>query len=157
MTTAFIGIGSNLGNRRRHIVTAAAKLAERAGDVLTISRMYETKPWGFESSNLFLNVAVKLNTELSPDDLLSEMKQIEVEEGRETYSDKAYHDRPVDIDILLYGDLIMRTDALVIPHPLMQQRRFVMEPMAEIAPSVVHPVLKKTMHELLETLIKEEA
>lgn len=152
MTIAFIGLGSNLGNRRRHIVVAAAKLAERCGDVLSLSQMYETKPWGFDSSNLFLNAVVKLRTELSPENLLEQLKQIEVEAGRKEAEDHAYHDRPIDLDILLYGDLILKTDTLTIPHPLMQQRRFVMEPLAEIAPTVIHPVLKMTMNEILKSL-----
>lgn len=138
------------------MVTAAALLAERAGDVLSLSSFYETEPWGFDSENTFLNAALELETSCSPMELLRLTQQIEQEMGRTQKSDGSYHDRIIDIDILLYGNEIIHTEELVVPHPLMQQRLFVIQPLAEIAPSLVHPVLQKSMYELYMELLTEQ-
>lgn len=155
MAKAYIGLGTNIGNKRRNLITAAALLAERAGDVLSISSFYETEPWGFESDNTFLNAALLLETELEPLQLLSLTQEIEKEMGRTQKSDSAYHDRIIDLDILLYDLCVINEAALVVPHPLMHKRQFVMEPLAEIAPMLVHPVLNKTMLELAEEIDTE--
>lgn len=152
MAKAYIGLGTNIGNKRRNLITAAALLAERAGDVLSISSFYDTEPWGFESDNTFLNAALLLETELEPLQLLSLTQEIEKEMGRTQKSDGAYHDRIIDLDILLYDLCVINEAALVVPHPLMHKRQFVMEPLAEIAPMLVHPVLNKTMLELAEEI-----
>lgn len=149
MAIAYLALGTNIGNRRRNMITAAALLAERVGDVLALSGFYETEPWGFQSENTFLNAALRLETSLSPLELLKATQQIEVEMGRTQKSNGTYHDRIIDIDILLYDDLILQRPELTLPHPLMQDRRFVMEPLLEIAPSVVHPVFKKTIVSLI--------
>ena len=156
MASVYLGLGTNIGNKRKNMVTAAALLAERAGDVLSLSSFYETEPWGFDSENTFLNAALELETSCSPMELLRLTQQIEQEMGRTQKSDGSYHDRIIDIDILLYGNEIIHTEELVVPHPLMQQRLFVMQPLAEIAPSLVHPVLQKSMHELYMELLTEE-
>lgn len=155
MAKAYIGLGTNIGNKRRNLITAAALLAERAGDVLSISSFYETEPWGFESDNTFLNAALLLETELEPLQLLSLTQEIEKEMGRTQKSDGAYHDRIIDLDILLYDLCVINEAALVVPHPLMHKRQFVMEPLAEIAPMLVHPILNKTMLELAEEIDTE--
>lgn len=134
------------------MVTAAALLAERVGDVLALSGFYETEPWGFASENLFLNAAVKLRTALSPSGLLLATQEIEREMGRTEKSNGSYHDRIIDIDILLYDDCIWDSPELVLPHPLMHQRKFVMQPLAEIAPLVVHPIIKKRIIEINEQI-----
>ena len=152
MAKAYIGLGTNIGNKRRNLITAAALLAERAGDVLSISSFYETEPWGFESDNTFLNAALLLETELEPFQLLSLTQEIEKEMGRTQKSDGAYHDRIIDLDILLYDLCVINEAALVVPHPLMHKRQFVMEPLAEIAPMLVHPILYKTMLVLAEEI-----
>ncbi|WFE85412.1 2-amino-4-hydroxy-6-hydroxymethyldihydropteridine diphosphokinase [Parabacteroides chongii] len=149
MAIAYLALGTNIGNKRRNMITAAALLAERVGDVLALSGFYETEPWGFQSENTFLNAALRLETSLSPLELLKATQQIEVEMGRTQKSNGTYHDRIIDIDILLYDDLILQTPELTLPHPLMQDRRFVMEPLLEIAPNVVHPVFKKTIVSLI--------
>lgn len=155
MAKAYIGLGTNIGNKRRNLITAAALLAEMAGDVLSISSFYETEPWGFESDNTFLNAALLLETELEPLQLLSLTQEIEKEMGRTQKSDGAYHDRIIDLDILLYDLCVINEAALVVPHPLMHKRQFVMEPLAEIAPMLVHPILNKTMLELAEEIDTE--
>lgn len=158
MASVYLGLGTNIGNKRKNMVTAAALLAERAGDVLSLSSFYETEPWGFDSENTFLNAALELETSCSPMELLRLTQQIEQEMGRTQKSDGSYHDRIIDIDILLYGNEIIHTEELVVPHPLMQQRLFVMQPLAEIAPSLVHPVLQKSMYELyMELLIEQDS
>lgn len=149
MAIAYLALGTNIGNKRRNMITAAALLAERVGDVLALSGFYETEPWGFQSENTFLNAALRLETSLSPLELLKATQQIEAEMGRTQKSNGTYHDRIIDIDILLYDDLILQTPELTLPHPLMQDRRFVMEPLLEIAPNVVHPVFKKTIVSLI--------
>lgn len=152
MAIAYLGLGTNIGNRRKNMITAAALLAERVGDVLALSGFYETEPWGFESANIFLNAAVKLKTDLSPLELLRATQEIELEMGRTEKSNGAYHDRIIDIDILLYDHLQMQTPELTLPHPLMQTRKFVMQPLAEIAPFLKHPVLNECIIDLNEKL-----
>ena len=149
MAIAYLALGTNIGNKRRNMITAAALLAERVGDVLALSGFYETEPWGFQSENTFLNTALQLDTSLSPLELLKATQEIEIEMGRTQKSNGAYHDRIIDIDILLYEDLVLQTPELTLPHPLMHERLFVMEPLAEIAPNVIHPVFKKPVISLL--------
>ncbi len=156
MALVYLGLGTNIGNKRKNMVTAAALLAERAGDVLSLSSFYETEPWGFASENTFLNAALELETDCSPMELLRLTQQIEREMGRTQKSDGSYHDRIIDIDILLYGNEVVHHEDLVVPHPLMQQRLFVMQPLAEIAPSLVHPVLQKSMYDLYMDLLDSE-
>lgn len=152
MALAYLGLGTNTGNKRRNMVTAAALLAERAGDVLSLSSFYETEPWGFESENSFLNAALELETAFPPLELLHLTQQIEREMGRTQKSNGTYRDRIIDIDLLLYGDEIVHDEELTVPHPLMHERLFVMQPLAEIAPSFVHPVWRKTLYDLYRDL-----
>ena len=149
MAIAYLALGTNIGNKRRNMITAAALLAERVGDVLALSGFYETEPWGFQSDNTFLTAALQLETGLPPLELLKATQEIELEMGRTQKSNGAYHDRIIDIDILLYDDLILQTPELTLPHPLMHERQFVMEPLAEIAPNVIHPVFKKPVVSLM--------
>ncbi|MDR1258854.1 MAG: 2-amino-4-hydroxy-6-hydroxymethyldihydropteridine diphosphokinase [Tannerellaceae bacterium] len=152
MATVYIGLGTNLGDKNKHITTAVKLLAERAGKILALSRLYENPPWGFESENEFINAALALETVLSPLELLNITQQIEREMGRSGNTSGSYCDRIIDIDILLYEDMILHTDNITLPHPLMHERRFVAVPLAEIAPALLHPVLKKTMASLALSL-----
>lgn len=152
MAKAYLSLGTNIGNKRRNLITAGALLAERVGDVLALSGLYETEPWGFHSENAFLNAVLLLETSFSPMELLDATRQIELEMGRTEKSNGVYHDRIIDIDILMYDSLVMQTSELTLPHPLMQERRFVMEPLNEIASGVLHPVLKHTIANLLNKL-----
>lgn len=152
MAIVYLGLGTNIGNRRGNLVKAAALLAERVGDILALSGFMETEPWGFESENLFLNAAIKMETPFTPDELLSATQAIEREMGREKKSDGTYHDRVIDIDILLYDNRVMEQPGLIVPHPLMHERLFVMAPLAEIAPFERHPLLGQTFMELADSL-----
>lgn len=152
MAIVYLGLGTNIGNRRGNLVKAAALLAERVGDILALSGFMETEPWGFDSENLFLNAAIKMETPLTPDELLSATQAIEREMGREKKSDGSYHDRVIDIDILLYDNRVIEQPGLIVPHPLMQERLFVMAPLAEIAPFERHPLLGRTFMELADGL-----
>lgn len=140
MAGVYLSLGSNLGDRRENIRLAIEKIGERVGEVVRQSSLYETEPWGFESDNRFVNAAVKVMTTLSPMELLRATQQIERELGRKKKSQSPnnqhptpiYHDRPIDIDILLYDDWIVDEPELKIPHPLMYKRDFVMIPLREI-------------------------
>lgn len=154
MVKVYLGLGTNLGDKETNLHAAAGKINERIGKVTSLSAFYVTAPWGFSSDNSFLNAACCVETELSPSGLLKETQTIERELGRIKKSVNGnYSDRVIDIDLLLYGDLILHTPELELPHPLMTERRFVMEPLAEIAPDVVHPVLGKRLRELSQCLI----
>ena len=153
MAKAYLSLGTNIGNKRGNLVKAAALLAERVGDILALSDIYETEPWGFESLNTFLNAALILETTAEPLELLDATRLIEIELGRiEKSKEMQYEDRIIDIDLLMYEDVIMQTDRLTLPHPLMHKRLFVMDPLVEIAPDVVHPVFHKTISQLREIL-----
>ena len=133
MATVYLSLGSNLGYKRRNIRRAIKKIGEQIGEVVRQSALYDTKPWGFDSENTFVNVAVCVETTLAPHDLLKATQAIEREMGRKQKSkDGIYHDRVIDIDILLYDDLTIDTPDLRIPHPLMYERDFVMVPLREI-------------------------
>jgi len=146
---AYLSIGSNLGNREQNLKTAVQKL-ESIGTVLCVSSLYETEPVEFTDQPMFLNSAVALETSASPARLIEQLIEIEKGMGRERIQRKG--PRTIDLDILLFGDQILNTEKLTIPHPAMQHRRFVLEPLAEIAPEVIHPVLKRTVRELLKQL-----
>lgn len=152
MATVYLSLGTNLGDKKANMTTAAGLLAERVGEILALSNLYETKPWGFESDNSFLNAAIIMETRLDPFELLDVTKQIESEMGRKEKSDITYKDRIIDIDILMYEDAIIQTKELTIPHPFMHKRNFVIGPLAEIAATLEHPILKKTIGELYLSL-----
>lgn len=145
----YLGLGTNLGDKEQNLRKAVQKIEERIGKLVSLSAFYATLPWGFSSDNGFLNAAVCVETNLNPQEVLEATQEVECELGRTHKSiDGVYGDRLIDIDLLLYGDVIMSTEELTLPHSLMTERRFVMEPLAEIAPEVVHPVLGKTMREI---------
>lgn len=152
MVNVYLGLGTNLGDKEQHLRDAVTKIEERIGKVSSLSAFYATAPWGFSSENAFLNAVVCVETGLPPLEVLSETQSIECELGRTAKSVAgAYADRVIDIDLLLYGDRVLVTESLTLPHPLMTERRFVMEPLAEIAPEVVHPIQRQTMKELFLT------
>ena len=153
MATAYLSLGSNLGDRLRLIQEAVAALTVEAGPVTALSSLYETEPWGFSSPHRFLNVALALETTLSPETLLAVTQHIERDLGRTHKSvDGRYADRTIDIDLLLVGDAVLDTPALTLPHPRLHLRRFVLEPLCEIAPALLHPLLRKSVSQLLAEL-----
>lgn len=158
MDRLYVGLGSNLGDRRQNILRAAAMIESQIGRRVSLSGFFETAPWGFASANSFLNAAMSVDTPLAPLQVLDLTQHIERSLGR-THKSAAggYADRTIDIDILLYGGLTMATDRLTIPHPLMHRRLFVLEPLAQIAPEALHPLLGKTALRMLAELRAEAA
>lgn len=153
MPKVYFSLGTNLGNKEENLRNAVNEINKRVGKVTSLSAFYVTEPWGFKSDNMFVNAAVEVETPLNPFELLKETQYIEKDMGRKHKSvDKAYTDRIIDIDILLYDDLIIQESNLVLPHPLMTEREFVMVPLTQIAPQLLHPVYGRTMSELLDSL-----
>jgi 2-amino-4-hydroxy-6-hydroxymethyldihydropteridine diphosphokinase len=149
MPRAYLSIGSNLGGRAENCIVAVARLSHEV-KVLNVSAVYETEPWGKTDQPAFMNAAVEIETQLTPHELLEMCKQIEEGMGREP--GERWGPRVIDLDILLYEDLVIGDEDLILPHPHMHERRFVLAPLAEIAPGARHPVQKKTAAELLEDL-----
>lgn len=151
MNTTYIGFGSNIGDRLSFIRHALHLLSQTDGiTIKEISSLYETEPVGNEDQSLFLNGAVELDTYLSPQKLLRKLKEIETDVGRQHRT--RWGPREIDLDLLIYGKMCLQTPELIIPHPEMYNRRFVLTPLAEIAPNLLHPTLKKTIQLLLNRL-----
>ena len=137
MATLYLSLGTNLGDRQKNLSLALELIGREVGTVVSASDILETEPWGFDSSNRFLNMAIKVETTLQPLEVLHATQEIERKLGRNHKTAAGeYHDRLIDIDILLYDNLVMNTPELTIPHPLMYQREFVMKPLAQIAPEL---------------------
>jgi 2-amino-4-hydroxy-6-hydroxymethyldihydropteridine diphosphokinase len=149
MSKVYLGIGTNLGDRERNLREAIHKIGEQIGIVSKTSTIYETAPWGFDAENDFLNMVIFVETNYAPGELLQKINLIESTMGRERTQDR-YSSRVIDIDLLLYDDLVIYEKGLKIPHRLMHERKFVMVPLCELAPELIHPVLKKSMKLLLE-------
>jgi 2-amino-4-hydroxy-6-hydroxymethyldihydropteridine diphosphokinase len=145
----YLSLGSNMGDPANNLNTAIAGLRD-LGEVAAVSSFYETEPVELTAQPWFLNCAIKLDTEKMPKQLMSGILDLEKEMGRRRQQNKG--PRIIDIDILLFGNSIIETKGLTIPHPAMHQRRFVLEPLAEIAPEVRHPVFKRTVRELRDAL-----
>jgi 2-amino-4-hydroxy-6-hydroxymethyldihydropteridine diphosphokinase len=147
--TVYLSLGSNLGDRVANLEAAIDRL-RAIGDVVRVSSFYETEPVEFTAQPWFLNCVVQLETEKVPKQVLAAIVAIEREMGRRRTRQKG--PRLIDLDILLFGSSAIKTAGLTVPHPAMHERRFVLEPLAEIAPEVCHPVLERTAHELREAL-----
>jgi 2-amino-4-hydroxy-6-hydroxymethyldihydropteridine diphosphokinase len=155
MNGIYLSLGSNIGARAGNIARALAELPEHGVRVVGRSSLYETEPVEFLTQGWFLNCVVEVETDLAPVELMRALLDIERAMGRERAAPKG--PRIIDVDILLYGSRVVREADLEIPHPRMAERRFVLVPFAEIAPGGVHPVLKKTVAELLaETADRSE-
>ncbi|MCE5194260.1 MAG: 2-amino-4-hydroxy-6-hydroxymethyldihydropteridine diphosphokinase [Nitrospiraceae bacterium] len=150
MHTVYLCIGSNIGSRKENCEKVINLIEESGISIKKQSQMYETEPWGFKDQPKFINMALETETNKTPDELLNILKQIEKKMGRT--DEIKWGPRIIDIDILLYDDLVKNTELLEIPHPLMHERDFVLKPLCEIAPHITHPVFKKTIKDLLNFL-----
>lgn len=149
MFKVFLGIGGNLGNKQENFNKVHSLIEKKLGKTLNSSSVYETTPWGFNSENNFWNQIFLIETKKSPNELLSEIHKIEDSFGRERKS-KQYNSREMDIDILYFDDIFLETESLIIPHPQIHKRLFVLVPLAEIAPDFKHPLLRLTSLQMLD-------
>ena len=151
MANVYLGLGTNLGNKTENLCTAVDKINEKIGEVTSLSSFFETAPWGFECDENFLNQVVVFQTRLSAFDFLQRCLETEKRLGRiRLAGGPRYSSRPIDIDLLFYDSVILNTPDLILPHPRMQERNFVLTPLAEILPDFVHPVFQKTIATLLQ-------
>ncbi|MBS1518380.1 MAG: 2-amino-4-hydroxy-6-hydroxymethyldihydropteridine diphosphokinase [Bacteroidetes bacterium] len=148
--TVFLGLGSNKGERISYIENVISKLENHNSiKVLRKSGVYETEPWGISDQPDYLNSVLEIETTLGPMELLVELKSLEKKTGRS--ESKKWSEREIDIDILFYGDLVIKNENINIPHSFIEERKFVLVPLAELDPEFIHPVLKRSVKELLET------
>lgn len=155
MAKLYLALGSNQGDRKALLDAARAACDASLGRVTGCSDYIETAPWGFSSPHPFLNAVLELETELSPLAVLERTQEIEQQLGRQTKSSAAgYQDRPIDLDLLLYDDLVLETPRLTLPHPLMHLRDFVLEPLQQLAPTLRHPVLGLSIAALYSRLLR---
>ena len=152
MPVTYIGIGSNLGNREENCQKAIALLIEKNIMITKRSSLYETEPWGVKEQPGFINMALEIETNLEPGILLRTIKEIENSMGR--LEGMRWGPRIIDLDILLYDDLILKTHDLEIPHPGIKDREFILKPLSEIAPDKIHPILKKSIKTLLIEILE---
>ena len=155
MSKVYFSIGSNKGNRSKLINEAIDKIDIIIGKVVLKSSIYETKSWGFNSNN-FYNICILVESELTPDLILNKILTIEKDMGRLKTTDQ-YSDRCIDIDILFFDNMIVNSKSLEIPHPRIQLRKFVLTPMLELTPDLIHPILKKSIRQLeIECVDKDQ-
>ena len=148
MIKVYLLLGGNLGDKKQVFEETTKLLGDQVGTITRQSHIYETEPWGFESSDLFWNQVLELSVAIAPEEVLEKTQQIEHQLGR-TRKANQYDSRIIDIDILFYGDQVISLDKLSIPHPRIPERRFVLAPLNEIVPELMHPVLQKTIGQLL--------
>ena len=149
----YLQLGSNEGNRIQNLLLALNFIKSAIGEIVKESSVYETEPWNMpDEEEYFLNQIVVVETELTPQKILELIKDYEKKHGRKLNdrNRKNYDNRVIDIDILFYDDIILNTGKLIIPHPLLHTRRFVLVPLNEICPDLIHPILNKPVNELLE-------
>ncbi len=146
----YLLLGSNLGNKRENILKALKKIETISKQPIKMSSFYLTEPWGFNADDLFYNLAVEIETEFNPNELLKKILGFENDLGRKRNILNSYESREIDIDIIFYGDKIICEKDLVIPHPKVHLRKFALMPLCELNPSFIHPKIKKSLKELLE-------
>jgi 2-amino-4-hydroxy-6-hydroxymethyldihydropteridine diphosphokinase len=148
MIKLYILLGGNLGDKQLVFSDARARLNQQVGTITNQSSIYETEPWGFESDDIFWNQVIEIETSLSPEEILLQTQQIEHDLGRIRKANQ-YDSRIIDIDILFYGDQVIQLENLIVPHPRIQERKFALVPLCEIAPELIHPVFLKSIRQLL--------
>jgi 2-amino-4-hydroxy-6-hydroxymethyldihydropteridine diphosphokinase len=148
MNHVYLLLGSNMGNRKEMLEQAVQRIADRAGEVVRQSSVYETLPWGFDTDVPFLNQAIRINTEESPMELLEILLEIETDLGRIRFRE-GYASREIDVDILFFNDRTINDPDLIVPHPRLHLRKFTLVPLVDLDPSIYHPVFRKTVEELL--------
>jgi 2-amino-4-hydroxy-6-hydroxymethyldihydropteridine diphosphokinase len=154
MNKVLIGLGTNLGDRLANLNQANSEIEKYVGQIVYKSSCYQTPPWGFDSSQDFLNTVVEINTPFDPTELFRRLKQIEMEMGRSSRKENdPYQDRPIDLDILDFNNEVFLSDELTIPHDKMHLRSFVLYPLAEIAPNWIHPLLKESANTLIGSVL----
>lgn len=149
-TDVYFSLGSNLGDRMKHLKFGVDRLREKL-TLVEISPVYETESWGYEDPKAYLNIVAQYQTSLSPEAIMNEIAKIEHDAGRNSHSAdlvKTYKARTLDIDILFYGNKVFENSGLIIPHPRLHLRNFVLIPFADIAPEFIHPTIARTMEEL---------
>lgn len=156
MAKVYLALGSNLGDCRANLLQAVRQIEERIGRVISLSAFYASAPWGFDSVNAFLNGVLLVDSDHTAISILQIIKHIESEMGRLQKTTNAYSDRVIDIDILFYDNDIVQMSYLVIPHPLLHRRMFVLEPLCEIAPDYIHPQFEKSISLLCAELKESE-
>lgn len=149
MNTAYLLLGGNMGDRLSIIAKAITLIQTSCGRVVEKSSLFESAPWGFEDKNQFINQVIMIETAMPAKDLLQNLLDIELSLGRVRNNAANYSSRHIDIDILFFNDAVINEQNLIIPHPLLQERKFTLLPLNEIASDIIHPVFKKTIHELL--------
>lgn len=148
MNTLYLLLGSNIGDSRHHLQAAASFIRSRIGTISEQSSVYKTEPWGNKAQQDFLNQVLEVNTLLEPEEVLHQLLMIEQEMGRERM--EKWGPRVIDIDILFYENRVIHSQRLSIPHPLLHERRFTLLPLAELAPNLIHPVILKSVKQLLD-------
>lgn len=149
----YLGLGSNLGDKKGNILNAIRLIEEKGIVIISTSTFVESDSWGYSSENSFINCCLKVKTSLNPLELLSCLQQIEQVLGRKfKTSSLGYSDRIIDVDILFFGDNEISHDLLQVPHPLLAMRKFVLEPLVQIAPEFIHPTSKITLSQLLKNI-----
>jgi 2-amino-4-hydroxy-6-hydroxymethyldihydropteridine diphosphokinase len=149
MIKVYLLLGGNLGDKKKVFENARIKLENQLGEITAQSAIYETEPWGFESDDLFWNQALEITTSLAPEEVLQATQQTEQELGRIRKTNQ-YDSRIIDIDILMYNAQMINLENLTIPHPRLQERKFALIPLNEIAPELVHPLFQKSIGQLLD-------
>lgn len=157
MNHVYLALGSNRGDRRNNLQNAIKLLVEKAGKIVCASSLYETQPWQMNDATQFLNQVVLLDTGLTAPDLIKVILGIEESMGRVRSNNTIYESRTIDIDILFFNNEILNSSLLTIPHPQITKRRFVLEPLSEIAPAYIHPQLNKSVSELLSSCTDEHS
>ncbi len=156
MNEIYLSLGSNQGDRIENLREAVKNIEKQIGQTVKVSSYYETEPWGFTDNTNFINQVIKIKSDLTPDNVLAKSLEIEKVLGRKRKASKQrYSSRNIDIDVLFIDDMIINTESLTVPHAHIHKRNFVLQPLCEIAPSLVHPIIQKNISQLTEECVDD--